>query len=107
MKNLLEMMALLKIFFETFWSEVRKKTFLSCVLHSFGKEELCTSQRQTIIKLIGKKDKDKRLIQNWRLISLALFLKLYQNILRTLFRHLLQIINPLMLMGDSLVKADV
>ena len=28
--------------FETFWSEVN----LSFVLHSFGKEELCTSQRQ-------------------------------------------------------------
>ena len=73
MKNLLEIMALLKIFFETFWSEVRKKTFLSCVLHSFGKEELCTSQRQAIIKLIEKKDKDKRLIQNWRPISLLNF----------------------------------
>ena len=30
-------------------------TFLSCILHSFGKEELCTSQRQAIIKLIEKK----------------------------------------------------
>ena len=43
-------------FFETFWSE------LSCILHSFGKEELCNSQRQAIIKLIEKKYKDKRLI---------------------------------------------
>ena len=31
---------------------------------------MCTSQRQAIIKLIEKKDKDKRLIQNWRPISL-------------------------------------
>ena len=46
-----------------------KKTVLSCVLHSFGKEELCTSQGQAIIKLIEKKDKDKRLIQHWRPIS--------------------------------------
>ena len=60
---------LTKEFFETFWSEV-KKPFLLCVLHSFDKEELCTSQRQAIIKLIEKKDKDKRLIQNWRPISL-------------------------------------
>ena len=58
-----------KEFFETFWSEV-KKTFLSCVSHSFDKGELCTSQRQAIIKLIEKKDRDKRLIQNWRPISL-------------------------------------
>ena len=40
--------------FKTFWFEV-KQPFLSCILYSFGKEELCTSQRQTIIKLIGKK----------------------------------------------------
>ena len=44
---------LTKEFFETFWSEV-KKPFLSCVLHSIDKEELCTSQRQAIIKLIEK-----------------------------------------------------
>ena len=31
---------------------------------------LSTSQRQAIIKLIEKKDKDKRLIKNWRPISL-------------------------------------
>ena len=48
------MMALLKNFFETFWSEI-KKTFLSCIIHSFDKGELCTSQRHAIIKLIGKK----------------------------------------------------
>ena len=60
---------LTKEFFEAFWSEL-KKPFLSCVSHSFGKEELCISQRQAIIKLILKKDKDKRLIQNWRPISL-------------------------------------
>ena len=60
---------LTKEFFETFWFEV-KITFLSCASHSFYKGELCTSQRQAIIKLIEKKDKDKRLIQNWRPISL-------------------------------------
>ena len=58
---------LTKEFFETFWSKVKKKK-LSCVSHSFDKGELCTSQRQAIIKLI-KKDKGKRLIQNWRPIS--------------------------------------
>ena len=60
---------LTKEFLETFWSEI-KQTFLSLVIHSFDKGELCTSQRQAIIKLIEKKDKDKRLIQNWRPISL-------------------------------------
>ena len=49
---------LIKEFFETFWSEI-KKTFLSCVIHSFDKGELYTSQRQAIIKLIEKKTKIK------------------------------------------------
>ena len=49
---------LTKEFFETFWSEV-KKPFLLCVLHSFDKEELCTWQRQAIVKLIEKKTKIK------------------------------------------------
>ena len=47
-----------KEFFEIFWSEL-KNPFLSFVLHSFGKEELCTSQRQAIIKLIEKKKRQK------------------------------------------------
>ena len=33
-----------KEFFETSWSEL-KIPFLSCILHSFCKEGLCTSQR--------------------------------------------------------------
>ena len=40
------------------------------ILHTFGKEELCTSKRQAIMKSIKKKSKYKRLIQNWRPISL-------------------------------------
>ena len=34
------------------------------------KKELSNSQRQAVIKLIEKKDKDKRFIQNWRPSSL-------------------------------------
>ena len=34
------------------------------------KKELSTSRRQAIIKLIKKKDKDKRFTKNWRPISL-------------------------------------
>ena len=66
------MMALLKNILKYFGLNL-KKPFLLCILHSFGKEELATSQRQPIIKLTEKKkkeDKDKRLIQNWRSISL-------------------------------------
>ena len=49
---------LTKTFFETVWSGV-KKPLLPWILHYFGKEELCTSQRQAIIKLIEKKTKIK------------------------------------------------
>ena len=34
------------------------------------KKELSTSQRQAIIKLLEKMDKDRRFIRNWRPISL-------------------------------------
>ena len=48
-----------KEFTKTFQSEVKKITFLFCISLSFGKEELCTSQRQAIIKLFEKKTKIK------------------------------------------------
>ena len=34
------------------------------------KKKLSTSQRQVVIKLIEKKERDKRFIKNWRPISL-------------------------------------
>ena len=37
---------------------------------SYGKRELANSQKQGIIKLIEKKNKDKRYVANWRPISL-------------------------------------
>ena len=43
---------------------------VSTLNHSFEKGELSASQKQAIITLIEKKDKDKRLIKNWRPISL-------------------------------------
>ena len=53
--------------FEIFWSETKKKKQkLSWVSQSFDQGELYASQTQAIIKLIEKKEKDKRLIQNWR-----------------------------------------
>ena len=71
MTNLLEMMASLKNFSKSFGLKWKKK-FLSCILCSLGKEELCTSQSKAIIKLIEKIDKNKGLIQNWRPISLLI-----------------------------------
>ena len=39
-------------------------------MQSFIAGELNTSQKQAVIKLIEKKDRDKRSIKNWRPISL-------------------------------------
>ena len=57
---------LTKEFYETFWKEI-KTLFSNSIRKFFLTEELSTSQRQAVIKLI---DKDKRLIENWRRISL-------------------------------------
>ena len=61
--------SLTKEFYETFWSDI-KIPFFENVLFSFDIGELSISQRQSIIKLIEKKYRDKRLIENWRPISL-------------------------------------
>ena len=56
-------------FYIEFW-DLLKGTFFDSVKYSFQVGFLSTSQRQAIIKLIEKKDKDKRFISNWRPISL-------------------------------------
>ena len=43
---------------------------VSTLNYSFDHGEMSTSQKQAIIVLIQKKDRDSRLIKNWRLISL-------------------------------------
>ena len=60
---------LTKEFYGTFWTEL-KEIFVDSVSEAKEKGILSTSQRQAIIKLIEKKDRDKRFIQNWRPISL-------------------------------------
>ena len=60
---------LIKEFFVTFWEDI-KDSFLNSCLTAKLKKELSTYQRQAVIKLIQKKDKDKRFIKNWRPISL-------------------------------------
>ena len=47
-----------------------KDAFLNACRTTKIKKELITLQRQAVIKLIEKKDKDKRFIKNWRPISL-------------------------------------
>ena len=56
-------------FYKCFWLEIKDFLF-SSVCYSREVGELSTSQRQAIIKLLEKRDKDKRFIENWRPISL-------------------------------------
>ena len=60
---------LTKEFYEVLWDDL-KTPLISSFKSPFVKGELSNSQKQAVIKLIEKKDKDKRLIQNWRPISL-------------------------------------
>ena len=53
---------LTKEFYETFWEEI-KTPFSNSIRKSVLTEELRTSQRQVVIKIIEKKDKDKRFIK--------------------------------------------
>ena len=56
-------------FYKTFWDHL-KNTLYESALFSKTHGYLSISQRQAIIKLLEKKDKDKRFIENWRPISL-------------------------------------
>ena len=56
-------------FYKFFWDDIKNLLFES-LKHSRVVGELSISQRQAIIKLIEKRDKDKRFIQNWHPISL-------------------------------------
>ena len=58
-----------KEFYKTFWEEL-KQPFTNSLNQAKVSKKLVTSQRQAIIKLLEKKDKDKRLISNRRPISL-------------------------------------
>ena len=56
-------------FYKFFWTEINQ-IFFASVCHSRTVGELSVSQWQAIIKLLEKRDKDKRFIENWRPISL-------------------------------------
>ena len=59
-------------FYLAFWEKVAP-VMLDSFLDGYSKGFLSTSQRQAVIKLIEKKDKDKRFTANWRPISLSNF----------------------------------
>ena len=70
-----------KEFYIKFWDAVEERLCPS-IQQSFIAGELSTSQKQGIIKLIEKKDRDKRFIKNWRPISLLnVDVKLISNVL--------------------------
>ena len=60
---------LTKEFYEIFWDEL-KIPFIASLLKSILQEGISNSQKQVVIRLIEKKDQDKRYIQNWRPLSL-------------------------------------
>ena len=58
-----------KDFNKCFWNET-KKLFLASIHNAFLNQESSNSQKQEVIKMLGKNDKDKRFIKNWRQTSL-------------------------------------
>ena len=60
---------LTKEFYEHFWDDL-KFYFINSLKQSKIEGNLFISQRQAVIKLIVKKDRDKRFVKNWRPISL-------------------------------------
>ena len=56
-------------FYKTFWNLLGQQ-LTDSLNYSFEHGELSTSQKQAIIKLIDKKDRNRRYIKNWRPISL-------------------------------------
>ena len=68
---------LTKKFYQTFWQDV-EDIFFNSLQESKRLNYPCTSQRQAIIKLLEKPNKEQRYVSNWRPISL---LNLDQNII--------------------------
>ena len=66
------MMELQKSFIGFFLEDI-KDTFMISLQKSKQLKQLCVSQRQAIIKLLEKPNKDKRYVANWRPISLSNF----------------------------------
>ena len=60
---------LTKEFHSCFWEEL-KEPFVTFIRATKRKMEFTSSQKQAVIKLIQKKDREKRFIKNWRPISL-------------------------------------
>ena len=74
---------LTKEIYWTFWNDI-KDTFIKPLKESKQLKYVCSSQRQTIIKLLEKSNKGKRYTSNWRPILLFNFdLKMISKSLAT------------------------
>ena len=74
---------LTKEIYWTFWNDI-KDTFMKSLKESKQLKHICSSQRQTIIKLLEKSNKGKRYTSNWRPILLFNFdLKMISKSLAT------------------------
>ena len=58
-----------KELYQTFWEE-KQRLLCNSITKLYQNGELSTSQRQAVMKLTEKKNIDKKLIKNWRPISL-------------------------------------
>ena len=56
-------------FYKTFWPTVRK-ILIQVFNEAYNAKEISNSQKQAVITLIEKKDKDRTFLENWRPISL-------------------------------------
>ena len=84
---------LTKEFYKTFWEEIEIPLCIS-IAKSYQNRELSTSQRQAVIKLIEKKDEDKKPIKYWRPTSLLngetkLIFKVFAERLKTVVPYLI------------------
>ena len=74
---------LTKEFYCCFWNDIND-IFMKSLCESKKLKQLCVSQRQAIIKLLEKPNKDKRYVANWKPISLLNFdLKIISKSLAT------------------------
>ena len=81
---------LTKEFYCCFWNDI-KDIFMKSLCESKKLKQLCVSQRQAIIKLLEKPNKDHRYVANWRPISLLNFdLKIISKSLATRLENVLE-----------------
>ena len=72
-----------------FW-EIISEPFVNCVNEIFTSGEMSRSQKQAVITLIGKKGKDRSLLENWRPMSLVnVDAKIISKILATRIKNVL------------------